>query len=129
MDEKTEVKNETTVQTQPNVSQQNINGQQQNQPNVNQIQYGQQPASNLKINGVGLASFICAIVGIFTLQFPCGVAAVVTGIIGIVKFNKETEKGKWMAITGVSLGAVEILITIIAFIIVFVVGTSSYYRY
>ena len=37
----------------------------------------------------------------------------ITGIIGIVKFDQSKEKGKWMAITGVVLGALEILCSII----------------
>ena len=72
-----------------------------------------QKEEDKKYNGVGIASFVCGLVGIFYYQFPCGLAALITGIIGIVKFDQSKEKGKWMAITGVVLGALEILCSII----------------
>ncbi len=71
------------------------------------------PEAELKFNGVAIASFVCGLVGIFYYQFPCGVAALITGIIGTVKFDKNKEKGKWMAIVGIILGAVEILFAIL----------------
>lgn len=66
-----------------------------------------------KNNGVALASFILAIVGIIIAGIPCGIAATVTGIIGLVKFDNNTQKNKWMAIVGLVLGIFDIVITII----------------
>lgn len=68
------------------------------------------PEVELKFNGVAIASFVCSLVGLFYFTFPCGIAALVTGIIGAVKFDKNKEKGKWMAIVGIVLGAIEILL-------------------
>lgn len=67
------------------------------------------PEVELKFNGVAIASFVCSLVGLFYFTFPCGIAALVTGIIGVVKFDKNREKGKWMATVGIILGAIEIL--------------------
>ena len=67
------------------------------------------PEAELKFNGVAIASFVCSLVGLFYFTFPCGVAALITGIIGVVKFDKNKEKGKWMATVGIILGAIEIL--------------------
>lgn len=67
------------------------------------------PEVELKFNGVAIASFVCSLVGIFYFTFPCGIAALITGIIGVVKFDKNKEKGKWMATVGIILGAIEIL--------------------
>lgn len=84
--------------------------------------------SGLKFNGVAIASFVCAMVGILvnsmSLRFGCGVAALVTGIIGLVKFDKEKEKGIWMAITGIIVGSLEIIIVIF----VIIVAITYYYR-
>lgn len=71
------------------------------------------PEVELKFNGVAIASFVCSLVGLFYYQFPCGVAALITGIIGVIKFDNNKEKGKWMAIVGIVLGAIEILFTIL----------------
>ena len=60
-------------------------------------------------NGIAIASFICGLVGLFYYQIPCGIAALITGIIGLIKYNPEKEKGKWMSITGIVLGSLEIL--------------------
>ena len=47
------------------------------------------------------------------LNFPLGIAAVITGILGILKANKEGLGGKGMAITGIVLGVVALtLITL-----------------
>ena len=71
------------------------------------------PEAEKNYNGIAIASFICGLVGLFYYQIPCGIAALITGIIGLIKYNPEKEKGKWMAITGVVLGALEILWSII----------------
>lgn len=67
---------------------------------------------NKQNNKNALASFILSLVGIIIAGIPCGIAAVVTGGIGLAKFNPNTEKNKWMAIFGLVLGIVDIVATI-----------------
>ncbi|MCR5146905.1 MAG: DUF4190 domain-containing protein [Clostridia bacterium] len=67
-----------------------------------------------KTNPQALASFILALVGIIVAGIPCGIAAVITGILGLTKFNPETQKNKWMAIVGIVLGAIDIILVAIA---------------
>lgn len=75
---------------------------------------GQMPIQK-KMNPYALASFILALVGIIVAGIPCGIAAVITGILGLTKFDPETQKNnKWMAIVGIILGAVDILLVAIA---------------
>lgn len=62
-----------------------------------------------KANTPALLSFIFSLVGLLIAGLPCGIVAVVTGIIGIVKFNKETEKFKWMAIVGIIVGVLDVV--------------------
>ena len=61
-------------------------------------------------NSFALASFICSIVGLLIFGIPCGVAAIVTGILGLVKFDSEKEKNKWMAIVGLVVGIFDFII-------------------
>lgn len=89
------------------------------------------PEAEKNYNGIAIASFICGLVGLAEYHFPSGVAAIVTGIIGLVKFNEQKEKGKWMAITGIILGVLDILWSILILLIalgIFVtaIGTTVY---
>ena len=61
-------------------------------------------------NSFALASFICSMVGLFMFGIPCVVAAIVTGILGLVKFDSEKEKNKWMAIVGLVVGIFDFII-------------------
>lgn len=70
-----------------------------------------------KNNNNALLSFIFALIGIVFAGLPCGLVAVVTGCIGISKFNSEEEKGKWMAITGLIIGAIDVVVVLINMII------------
>ena len=63
-----------------------------------------------KVNTSGLISFIFSIVGLFFAGLPCGIVALITGITGLVKFNKETEKFKWMAIVGIVIGVADVVL-------------------
>ena len=72
---------------------------------------------NKKNNALALTSMILSLVGLIIFGLPCGIAAIITGIIGLVKFNPETEKGKGMAIAGIAVGAVDIVSVIIFSII------------
>lgn len=67
-----------------------------------------------KISGPALASFICSLVGLIIAGIPCGIAAVVTGILGIAKFKPETQKCRWMAIFGLILGIIDVVLVAIA---------------
>lgn len=62
-----------------------------------------------KLNVCGLLSFIFSLVGLFLYGLPLGIAAIVLGIIGIAKFDKEKQKHKWMAIVGLCIGIFDIL--------------------
>ena len=44
------------------------------------------------------------------MGIPCGTVAVITGIIGIVKFNAKEENNKWMGIVGLCVGAVDVIL-------------------
>ncbi len=70
-----------------------------------------------KNNNNALLSFIFALIGIVFAGLPCGLVAVVTGCMGISKFNSEEEKGKWMAITGIIIGAIDVVVVLINMII------------
>lgn len=63
-----------------------------------------------KFNGVSIASLIFCIIGIFVAGLPCGLIAMVTGIIGTATFKAEKEKGRWMAITGLVVGVIEVIV-------------------
>ena len=104
------------METNENQNQNEPIKEQANTNNWEEVKKGEvvgQKEEDKKYNGVGIASFVCGLVGIFYYQFPCGLAALITGIIGIVKFDQSKEKGKWMAITGIILGVLDILCSII----------------
>ena len=63
-----------------------------------------------KFNKVGMVSFIFGIIGIFVAGLPCGLVAMITGIIGTATFKSEKEKGRWMAITGLVVGIIEVIV-------------------
>ena len=70
-----------------------------------------------KNNNNALLSFIFSLIGIIVAALPCGLVAIITGCIGISKFNSEEEKGKWMAITGIIIGAIDVIVVLINMII------------
>ena len=72
--------------------------------NVNTRKYSK------KANPYALASFICSMVGLIIFGMPCGIAAIVTGILGLIKFDSEKESGKWMAIVGLVVGIFDAVI-------------------
>lgn len=63
---------------------------------------------NKELNVLGLISMIIALVGLFIFGFPCGVASLVLGIIGIATAGET--KGKGMAITGTVVGAFDAIV-------------------
>lgn len=72
-----------------------------------------------KNNGMALTSFILGLVGLFIFGIPCGVCAIIFGGLGMAKFNPETQKNKWMAITGLILGIVDVVGAILVMPMVF----------
>ena len=66
------------------------------------------------MNPQALVSFILALVGLIILRIPCGIAAIVTGIFGLIKFDSEKQKNnKWMAIVGIIIGGLDVIIAIV----------------
>lgn len=70
-----------------------------------------------KINVCCLLSFIFAMVGILVFGLFCGLAALILGIIGVVKFKKEEQDLRWMGIAGLIIGAIEFVVMTINMII------------
>ena len=67
-----------------------------------------------KINLYGLFSLIFSLVSFFIGQgYLAGIAAIVLGIFGIIKIDKEKQKGKWMAKLGLCIGIFNIIYIII----------------
>ena len=119
--EENEVKNtinEEVKETNENIS--NVSQENQSQTNQN---------TGKQVNVCCLISFILSMVGIIAFGIYCGIGAVILGIVGLVTFKPEKHHYKWMGITGLSVGAVEVVV--MELYIVFVVmaaaaGTSSY---
>ena len=72
--------------------------------------------STKKLNKCGLVSFIFSLVGIIIAGLPCGIVAIITGIIVISTFKSDVQKGKWMGITGLVIGVLDVVI-VIAFLV------------
>lgn len=66
-----------------------------------------------KLNSSALASFICSLVGLLICGLPLGIAAIITGANGLTSFKPDKENNKWMAITGLCLGIVDVICVII----------------
>jgi len=70
--------------------------------------------SEKQLNICALLSFIFSLVGLWAFGVPLGIAAVILGIVGIVKFDKEKQKFKWMAIVGLVLGVIDIIAVLLS---------------
>ncbi len=97
--ENTETNQNETQKQEEKVYQAEVVNQNENTQNMQKIN-----------NSFALASFICSMVGLLIFGIPCGVAAIVTGILGLVKFDSEKEKNKWMAIVGLVVGIFDFII-------------------
>lgn len=62
---------------------------------------------NKKLNILGLISMLIALLGLFIFGFPCGVASLILGIIGIA--TAGDTKGKGMAIAGTVVGVIDLV--------------------
>lgn len=81
-----------------------------NEEQVKEVNTASQEVQEKKTNTCGLISFIFSMVGIVIFGLICGIVALITGIIGVSTFDAAKQKNKWMAITGLCVGAVEIVI-------------------
>lgn len=70
--------------------------------------------SEKQLNICALLSFIFSLVGLWVFGVPLGIAAVILGIVGIVKSNKEKQNLKWMAIVGLVLGVIDIIAVLLS---------------
>lgn len=74
-----------------------------------------QPAMNTNVrtvNGFCVASFVTSIAGFFIGALICGIAATVFGIIGIATYDEDRHNAKWMALTGIVLGVIDVIVGI-----------------
>ena len=76
-----------------------------------------QSGGQRKQNAMALTSFILSLVGLIIAGLPCGIVAIVTGIIGLVKFDVTKEKGKGFAIAGLVVGVIDVIAVIVSTII------------
>ena len=67
-----------------------------------------------KQNSMALTSFILSLVGLIVAGLPCGIVAIIIGIIGLVKFDATKEKGKGFAIAGLIVGVIDVVAVIIS---------------
>ena len=65
---------------------------------------------NRELNVLGLISMIIALVGLFIFGIPCGVVALILGIMGIATAGET--KGKGMAIAGTVVGAIDLVVVL-----------------
>lgn len=87
-----------------------------NETKKEEISYAE-PEKQRTTNSLGMISFIFAIIALFIFGLPFSVVAIITGIIGIATFKKDLQKNRWMAITGLSLGAVEFVVMLLYYAI------------
>jgi hypothetical protein len=91
------------------------------------------PAPEDKASGLAITAMVIGIVAIVCswvigLNFALGIAALVIGIIEFKKINdkQSSEKGKGMALTGIILGSLAILGSIIYVIVIAVTAVSIF---
>ena len=90
------------------------------EPGVKKEEYTAQTTQNVgqrKQNSMALTSFIIALVGLLVAGLPCGIVAIVLGIVGLVKFDATKEKGKGFAITGLVVGVIDVIAVVLNIII------------
>lgn len=71
-----------------------------------------------KTNAIGLVSFIFAMIALFIFGLPFSIVAIITGIISVATFKKDTQKNRWMGITGLSVGAVELVVMLLFYAVI-----------
>jgi uncharacterized membrane protein len=87
-----------------------------------------------KTSGMAIAALVCAIIGFICCWNCCGqfvgIAALVLGFLELQKIKKgeSSAKGKWMAITAIIVGIIDIIIGIINVLWLFLGGGMAYYE-
>ena len=62
-----------------------------------------------KQSALCIVSFVFSLVGLLIAAMPCGLVALITGIIGVAKFDPAKNSGKGLAIAGIIIGAIDII--------------------
>ena len=102
--EKEQVKNDETIEKEEPKAQEGA------KETIHIAEVVSEEKKGLRNNTLCLISFIFSMVGLLIMGIPCGTVAVITGIIGIVKFNAKEENNKWMGIVGLCVGAVDVIL-------------------
>ena len=58
---------------------------------------------------MSIVSFVFSLIGLLIAAMPCGLVALITGIIGVAKFDPAKNSGKGLAIAGIIIGAIDII--------------------
>ncbi len=79
-------------------------------------------------NGLGTASLVVAIISLFTVfgGVVLGVVAVILGFLGRGRVQRGEANNGGIAVAGIVLGAVSIVVSIVAIVIMAVVGWSVF---
>ncbi len=77
------------------------------------------PGVSRRVNGLGIASLVCSILGIFFLPFILAPLAVIFGGVGISQCNKQPNvySGKGLAIAGLVIGIVVLAFCLIGLLL------------
>lgn len=85
-----------------------------------------------KVDPLNIVSLVTGLISIPAwfccyLGFPLGIAAIVTGVLGIMKVNKNPAAfgGKGLAFGGIAAGAAGFLLIIVYIILVFALGVMG----
>ena len=76
---------------------------------VNETNNGNNVNANKEMNVVCLLSFIFAMIGLIMFGMPCGTVAIILGIIGLATTAKKQISNKWMGITGLVVGILDVV--------------------
>ena len=94
--------------------------------NNNPVQNPQANVATKKITVPGLVGFILSLVGLLFFGIPLGITSVILGIVGMVKFDANTQKGKGFAIASIIIGALDIVGAIFGVILMGIIAGSMY---
>jgi hypothetical protein len=83
---------------------------------------GRYPAPG-STNGFAIAALVCALAGL--LIGVTGVLGLIFGIVGLRQTSRRGERGRGLAITGIVLGAIEILVIVVVVAVHLSQGSSN----
>jgi len=65
-----------------------------------------------KASGMAITALVLGILGFCCCSFFAGIPALIVGFIenGRIKRGESSEKGKWMALTGIILGCISLIL-------------------